>query len=71
MAKKEATKKKAAKKTKAKPKTKRKASAAFMRPLTLSATLQDSKNRRNINADAKLKAVFGKAKVNQLFKNLS
>jgi upstream activation factor subunit UAF30 len=91
MAKKKATKKKAAKKTKAKPKTKRKASAAFMRPLTLSATLQevlgskplartevvkklwvyikkhnlqDSKNRRNINADAKLKAVFGKATVN-------
>ncbi|MGE3261965.1 MAG: SWIB/MDM2 domain-containing protein [Bacteriovoracia bacterium] len=26
--------------------------------------LQDSKNRRNINADAKLKAVFGKAVVN-------
>jgi upstream activation factor subunit UAF30 len=89
MAKKKATKKKAAKK--AKPKSKRKASAAFMRPLTLSPTLQevlgskplprtevvkklwvyikknglqDSKNRRNINADAKLKAVFGKATVN-------
>lgn len=26
--------------------------------------LQDAKNRRNINADAKLKAVFGKATVN-------
>lgn len=26
--------------------------------------LQDSKNRRNINADAKLKAVFGKNSVN-------
>lgn len=26
--------------------------------------LQDSKNKRNINADAKLKAVFGKAVVN-------
>ena len=26
--------------------------------------LQDSKNRRNINADSKLKAVFGKATVN-------
>lgn len=26
--------------------------------------LQDSKNRRNINADAKLKEVFGKATVN-------
>jgi upstream activation factor subunit UAF30 len=26
--------------------------------------LQDAKNRRNINADAKLKAVFGKAVVN-------
>ncbi|MGE3975413.1 MAG: SWIB/MDM2 domain-containing protein [Bdellovibrionales bacterium] len=92
MAKKKATKKKVAKKAKsAKPKTKRKASAAFMRPLTLSSALQavlgpkplartevvkklwvyikkhglqDAKNRRNINADAKLKAVFGKGTVN-------
>jgi upstream activation factor subunit UAF30 len=91
MAKKKATKKKATKKAAKKTKTKRKASAAFMRPLTPSAALaavlgtkplartevvkklwvyikkhglQDSKNRRNINADAKLKAVFGKATVN-------
>ena len=67
-------------------KTKRKPSAAFMKPMTPSATLaevvgskpiprtevtkklwayikknklQDSKNKRNINADAALKAVFG------------
>jgi chromatin remodeling complex protein RSC6 len=66
--------------------TKRKPNAAFMRPVTPSATLaevvgakpiprtevtkklwayikknglQDKKNRRMINADAKLKAVFG------------
>ena len=81
--------KKAAKKKAAKPakkKTARKPNAAFMKPLTLSATLaevigskpmprtevvkqiwnyikkhglQDKKNRRMINADAKLKAVFG------------
>jgi chromatin remodeling complex protein RSC6 len=82
--------KKAAKKTakKAAPKKKsaRKPNAAFMRPLTPSATLaevvgskplprtqvikkiwdyikkynlQDKKNRRMINGDAKLKAVFG------------
>ena len=72
--------------------TKRKPNAAFMRPVTPSATLaevvgakpiprtevtkklwayikknglQDKKNRRMINADAKLKAVFGgKASVN-------
>jgi chromatin remodeling complex protein RSC6 len=73
-------------------KTKRKPSAAFMKPMTPSATLaevvgakaiprtevtkklwayikknglQDKKNRRMINADASLKAVFGgKASVN-------
>jgi len=72
--------------------TKRKPNAAFMKPVTPSATLaevvgsspmprteltkkiwayikknglQDKKNRRMINADAKLKAVFGgKASVN-------
>ena len=72
--------------------TKRKPNAAFMRPVTTSATLaevvgakaiprtevtkklwqyikknglQDKKNKRMINADAKLKAVFGgKASVN-------
>ena len=77
---------------KAKKKTARKANAAFMRPVTPSATLaevvgskpiprtevtkklwayikknglQDKKNRRMINADASLKAVFGgKASVN-------
>ena len=102
MAKKKATKKAAKKTTKkagAKKAggtkkaagTKRKPSAAFMKPLTISAALaevigpkavprtevvkklwqyikkhnlQDSKNRRNINADAKLKTVFGKAQVN-------
>lgn len=93
MAKKKATKKKATKKaaTTKKAGTKRKPSAAFMKPLTVSAALgevigtkavprtevvkklwayikknglQDKKNRRNINADAKLKAVFGKGTVN-------
>ena len=76
----------------AKKKTARKANAAFMRPVTPSATLaevvgskpiprtevtkklwayikknglQDKKNRRMINADASLKAVFGgKSSVN-------
>jgi upstream activation factor subunit UAF30 len=70
---------------------KRKPNAAFMKPLTPSATLaevvgskplprtevtkklwayikknklQDPKNKRNINADATLKAVFGKNTVN-------
>ena len=70
----------------AKKKSGRKPSAAFMKPMTPSATLaevvgskplprtevtkklwayikknglQDKKNRRNINADAELKAVFG------------
>ena len=86
---KKAAPKKAAKKA-AKPKVKRKPNAAFMAPLTVSATLgevvgskplarteivkkiwdyikknglQDKKNRRMINADAKLKAVFGKDQV--------
>lgn len=91
--KKAATKKAAPKKTATKkaaaPKkaSKRKPNAAFMKPLTPSATLaavvgagnmprtqvvkklwdyikkhnlQDAKNRRNINADDKLKALFGK-----------
>jgi len=85
-------KKKTAKKRTAKKATKRKPSAAFMKPMTPSATLaavvgakplprtevtkklwayikknglQDKKNRRMINADANLKAVFGgKASVN-------
>jgi chromatin remodeling complex protein RSC6 len=97
VAKKAAVKKTAAKKPVAKkaaakkPAAKRKPNAAFMKPMTPSATLaavigsaplprtevtkkiweyikknklQDSVNRRNINADDKLKAVFGgKSKV--------
>lgn len=86
-AKKAAPKKKAAaKKPAAKKKSARKPNAAFMKPLTPSATLaevvgnkalprteivkkiwdyikknglQDKKNKRMINADAKLKTVFG------------
>lgn len=88
------TVKKAAKKKTAKKKTatKRKPSAAFMKPMKISAALaavigagpyprtevtkklwayikrkglQDAKNRRDINADANLKAVFGgRSKVN-------
>jgi chromatin remodeling complex protein RSC6 len=88
---KKAAPKKAAKKVAkkaAKPKVKRKPNAAFMKPLTPSATLaaiigstpmprtevtskiwayikknklQDAVNRRMINADDKLKALFGKA----------
>ena len=88
-AKKSPMKKSAAKKSSAKakkPATKRKPNAAFMKPMTPSATLaavigssgmprtevtkkiwgyikrnglQDKKNRRMINADDKLKAVFG------------
>ncbi|MBK8004626.1 MAG: SWIB/MDM2 domain-containing protein [Gemmatimonadetes bacterium] len=87
-----ATKKKAAKKSakKAAPKAKRKPSAAFMKPMTPSATLaavigdkavprtevikklwvyikknglQDKKNKRAINADAKLKPLFKKDQV--------
>ena len=90
-AKKAAPKKAAAKKVAkkaAKPKVKRKPNAAFMKPLTPSATLaaiigsapmprtevtskiwayikknklQDAVNKRMINADDKLKALFGKA----------
>ena len=83
--------KKAAPKKAAKKKSARKPNAAFMKPLTVSATLaevignkpmprteivkkmwdyikknnlQDKKNRRMINADAKLKTVFaGKGQV--------
>lgn len=86
---KKAAPKKAAKK--AAPKKKRTPNAAFMKPMTISATLQnvvgkgpmprtevtsklwayikknklqDAKEKRNINADANLKAVFGgKSKV--------
>ena len=91
---KKAAKKKTAKRKTAKKKTasKRKPSAAFMKPMKISATLaavigagpyprtevtkklwayikrkglQDAKERRNINADANLKAVFGgRSKVN-------
>jgi upstream activation factor subunit UAF30 len=92
--KKAATKKAAPKKKKTATKkaggSKRKPNAAFMKPLTPSATLaavigagnvprtqvvkklwdyikkhklQDEKNRRNINADDKLRALFGKATV--------
>lgn len=84
--KKAAPKKKAAAKKPAKKKSARKPNAAFMKPLTPSATLadvignkaiprteivkkiwdyikknglQDKKNKRMINADAKLKLVFG------------
>ncbi len=84
-----ATKKAAAKST-----TKRKPNAAFMAPLTPSATLapvtgvkalprtevakklwayikknnlQDKKNRRNINADDTLKAIFGGKKTVSMF----
>jgi len=82
-----ATKKKAAKKKAPKKAAKRKPNAAFMKPMTPSATLaevigskamprtevtkkiwayikkhglQDKKNRRNINADAKLRPIFKK-----------
>lgn len=85
--KKAAPKKAATKKAAPKKASKRKPNAAFMKPLTPSATLaavvgsgnmprtqvvkklwdyikkhdlQDAKNRRNINADDKLKALFGK-----------
>lgn len=86
---KKAVKKKAAPKA-AKKKSARKPNAAFMAPLTPSATLaevigskpiprteivkkiwdyikknglQDKKNKRNINADAKLKPIFGKDQI--------
>jgi chromatin remodeling complex protein RSC6 len=87
---KKAAPKKAAKKAAPKKKSARKPNAAFMAPLTPSATLaevvgskplprtevvkkiweyikknklQDSKNRRNINADGKLKPIFGKDQI--------
>jgi chromatin remodeling complex protein RSC6 len=90
-----AAKKKAAKKAPAKKKAaKRKPNAAFMKPMTPSASLgavigasamprtevtkkiwayikkhglQDTKNKRNINADDKLKAVFGGKKQVSMF----
>jgi upstream activation factor subunit UAF30 len=92
-AKKVAAKKPVAKKA-AKPKTARKPNAAFMKPMTPSATLaavvgsnplprtevtkkvweyikknklQDEANKRNINADEKLKAVFGGKKQVSMF----
>ena len=88
-----AVKKKAAKKP-AKKKSARKPSAAFMKPMQISAALgavigasamprtevtkkiwayikkhglQDTKNKRNINADDKLKAVFGGKKQVSMF----
>jgi len=84
----------AAKKTTTKKSSGRKPNAAFMKPMTPSATLaeivgakplprtevtskvwayikknglQDSKNRRQINADAKLAAVFGGKKSVNMF----
>lgn len=87
---KKAAPKKAAPKKAAKKKSARKPNAAFMAPLTPSATLaevigakpiprteivkkiwdyikknglQDKKNKRNINADAKLKPIFGKDQI--------
>jgi len=91
-AKKPAKKKTVKKAAKKKTATKRKPSAAFMKPMKISAVLaavigagpdprtevtkrlwayikknklQDTKNKRDINADAKLKVVFGgRSKVN-------
>lgn len=87
---KKAAPKKAAKKAAPKKKSARKPNAAFMAPLTPSATLgevvgnkpmprtevvkkiwdyikknklQDNKNRRMINADSKLKPIFGKDQI--------
>lgn len=87
---KKAAPKKAAKKAAPKKKSARKPNAAFMAPLTPSATLgevigskpmprtevvkkiweyikknnlQDKKNRRMINADGKLKPIFGKEQI--------
>ena len=87
---KKAAPKKAAKKAAPKKKSARKPNAAFMAPLTPSATLaevigskpvprtevvkkiwdyikknnlQDKKNRRNINADGKLRPLFGKDQI--------
>jgi upstream activation factor subunit UAF30 len=89
-----ATKKKAASKKPAKKAAKRKPNAAFMKPMTPSASLaavigasaqprtevtkkiwayikknklQDTKNKRNINADEKLKEVFGGKKQVSMF----
>ncbi len=89
--KKKVAKRKSAKKT---VKKKRKPSAAFMRPMKISAALaevvgskpiprtqvvkklwqyikkhklQDKKNRRNINADANLKVVFGGKRTVSMF----
>jgi upstream activation factor subunit UAF30 len=83
-----------AKKATTKPATKRKPNAAFMKPMTPSASLaavigsnpmprtevtkkiweyikkfklQDSANKRNINADEKLKVVFGGKKQVSMF----
>ena len=94
VAKKKVAKKKAAKKKVVKKKVKRKPNAAFMRPMQLSAALQevvgkkdiprtevtkklwlyikkhklqDAKNRRNINADAKLKVIFGGKRTVSMF----
>ncbi len=94
VAKKPAAKKPAAKKVAKKTGVKRKPSAAFMKPMTISAALaavigsapmprtevtkkiweyikkhklQDSANRRNINADDKLKVVFGGKKQVSMF----
>src|SRR6476620_4946331 len=91
---KKAAAKPAAKKAAAKPKTARKPNAAFMKPMTPSATLgaviganplprtevtkkvwdyikknklQDEANKRMINADDKLKAVFGGKKQVSMF----
>ncbi|MDF2193248.1 SWIB/MDM2 domain-containing protein [Paraflavitalea sp. CAU 1676] len=87
---KKAAPKKAVKKAAPKKKSARKPNAAFMAPLTPSASLaevigskaiprteivkkiwdyikknglQDKKNRRNINADSKLKPIFGKDQI--------
>ncbi len=89
-----ATKKKASKKPAKKAASKRKPNAAFMKPMTPTASLgaviggnamprtevtkkiwayikknklQDSKNRRMINADDKLKDVFGGKKQVSMF----
>ncbi len=90
--------KKSVKKAAAKPAAKKsggkKVNSAFMKPMTISATLagvvgkgpmprsevvkalwayikknglQDTKNKRNINADEKLKAVFGGKKTVSMF----
>ena len=64
---KKAAPKKAAKpapaKKAAKPKAKRKPNAAFMAALKPKNGLQDATNKRMINADDKLKVLFGKDQV--------